>query len=318
MKMLEPAISVVIPVYNNGPYIVAAVDSVLGQTRPATEIVVVDDGSTDWTSKALVPYRQHIKYVYQKNRGEPAARNRGIQESNCNYIAFLDGDDLWEPNKLELQIEYLKAHPECALVYTDMSTFNENGIIDPSVKERLRMQLPTGRIFANLIARPHFGSGTVMVRRECFHEVGGFDETLLVGSDYEMWLRIAYQFEIGVVDSPLLKYRHHAAMSTRGTGVRMSNGVPWEVVVITKALGLHPEAIKEIGEGVVEQRIARSYADMAVRYFRVGEYKEARRLLRTAASHRRLDATSWILYILTFFQPSQVAIGRTLYRQLRT
>src|SRR5215813_12555730 len=162
--MGQGTVSAVIPVYNNRPYVAAAVRSVLSQTRPPDEVIVVDDGSTDGTAEALVPYRASIRYVYQENRGEPAARNRGVREAQGEYVAFLDGDDLWHSNKLELQMEYLRKQPSCALVYTDMSTFDENGVIDASVKERFRMTLPSGRIFCSLFMKSLFGSGSVILR----------------------------------------------------------------------------------------------------------------------------------------------------------
>jgi len=209
---MKATVSVVIPVYNNEAYIAAAVESVLSQSLLPTEIIVVDDGSTDGTAEALKSLRNSIKYVFQENRGEPAARNRGIREASGKYIAFLDGDDLWCPNKLELQMEYLRQHPNCALVYSDMSTFDENGIIDTSVKERFRMSLPSGRIFPALFMRALFGSGSVVFRRKCVDTVGYFDEGLLVGSDYEMWLRIARHFELGAVDQ-------HARVIKAGGGL---------------------------------------------------------------------------------------------------
>src|ERR1700758_715870 len=169
---MDPRVSVVIPVYNNETYIAAALKSVLSQTRPADEIIVVDDGSTDGTAKVLQSFCNDIRYLYQQNRGEPSARNRGIREAKYEYIAFLDGDDLWRPNKLELQMKYLQQHPSCALVYADMSTFDENGVVETSVKERLRMTLPTGRIFPQLFMRAIFGSGSVIFHRACVDKVG--------------------------------------------------------------------------------------------------------------------------------------------------
>src|SRR5262249_48956119 len=149
------------------------------------------DGSTDRTREVLNTYQGKIKYVYQPNRGEPAARNTGIRAATGRYIAFLDGDDLWRENKLELQMNYLVAHPNCALVYSDMSTFDEKGIIDNSVKARFRLPLVSGQIFSQLFHRSLFGSGSVIIRKDCINKIGYFDEELLIGSDYEMWLRIA-------------------------------------------------------------------------------------------------------------------------------
>lgn len=314
--MNESTVSVVIPVYNNGPYIAAAVTSVLSQTRQPTEIIVVDDGSTDGTAAALQSYGNRIKYVYQQNRGEPAARNRGIRESQSEHIAFLDGDDLWRANKLELQMSYLQQNPDCALAYTDMSTFDANGVIDASVKERFRMSLPSGRIFSALFMRALFGSGSVIIRRECVDKVGYFDEELLVGSDYEMWLRIARHFDVGAVDQPLLMYRHHATMSTRGLGLRMCNGIPWEVAVLTKILRLYPGAIDELGKPAIARRLAKPYADLAYARLRRSDHKNARPLLRKAMGYWPTNYKYWMLYGATFLHPAQIAATRRLYRKL--
>jgi glycosyltransferase involved in cell wall biosynthesis len=318
MEMQRAMVSVVIPVYNNEPYIAAAVKSVLSQTLPPEEIIVVDDGSTDGTAAALKSFGNSIKYVYQQNRGEPSARNTGIRESTSEYIAFLDGDDLWRANKLELQMEYLHKHPNCALVYTDMSTFDENGIIDASVKDRLQVPLPSGHIFAALFKTALFGSGSVVFRKACIDSVGYFDEELLVGSDYEMWLRIARHFELGAVDQPLLMYRHHAAMSTRGIGLKMCKGVPWEVTVLGKILRLYPETMDELGMSTVNRRMARPYAGLAQTSFRRSDHGSARDLVRKAIRYWPTNASYWTLYGATFFHPAQIAVARKLYRKVTT
>jgi glycosyltransferase involved in cell wall biosynthesis len=316
MEMKPPTVSAVIPVYNNEAYIAAAVKSVLSQTRLPTEIIVVDDGSTDGTAAALKFCRNSIRYVYQENRGEPAARNRGLRESRCEYVAFLDGDDLWRANKLELQMEHLRRHPNFALVYTDMSTFDENGIIDASVKDRLRMSLPSGRIFPTLFMRALFGSGSVIFRKECVDRVGYFDEDFLVGSDYEMWLRIARHFELGAIDQPLLMYRHHATMSTRGLGFKMFNGVPWEVAVLNKILRLYPEAADELGRNAIKHRMARPYAGLAYASLRRRDHEKARPLIRKAISYWPANPRFWMIFGATLLRPSQIAATRKLYRKV--
>src|SRR5690242_5053753 len=110
--MERATVSVIIPAYNSERYIADALRSVLAQTYMPQEIIVVDDGSSDGTARALDPFRSTIRYIYQKNRGEPAARNTGMREAKGDYIAFLDADDLWLPEKLDLQMTYLAAHPE--------------------------------------------------------------------------------------------------------------------------------------------------------------------------------------------------------------
>ncbi len=178
------------------------------------------------------------------------------------------------------------------------------------------MTLPSGRIFPALFMRALFGSGSVVFRKECVEKVGYFDEELLVGSDYEMWLRIARHFELGVVDQPLLMYRHHATMSTRGLGLTMCNGVPWEVAVLNKILRLYPQAIDELGKRAVNRRMSRPYAGLASARFRVRDYKNARSLLRRAISYWPTNSRYWAFCGATFLHPAQIAVARRLYRKL--
>jgi len=309
-------VSAVIPVYNNSEYISAAVKSVLGQTRPPSEVIVVDDGSTDDTRQELAKFGKNIKYVYQENRGEPAARNRGIREAKCEWIAFLDGDDLWRENKLELQMAYAARHPELALIYSDMCTFDKNGIIDASVKERFRMEFRRGGIFPALFQRSLFGSGSVVFRKKCVEVVGYFDENLLVGSDYEMWLRIARRFECGAVDCPLLMYRFHSSMSTQGLGVKMCNGKPWESVVLETTLRLHPKVLDELGRTGVNRRLSKPYAGAAMSRFRRGNYNEARALITRAIGYWPSKVSYWLLYIGSCLHPGQIAAAQKVFRKL--
>jgi len=315
---MDQVVSVVIPVFNNGPYVADAVQSVLSQTRRPDEVLVVDDGSTDGTAEALKPFLSSIRYVYQRNRGEPAARNRGIREAKGNYIAFLDGDDLWLPRKLDIQMRHFAEHPNCGLVYSDMSTFDEKGIIDPSIARRYRLTLPSGRIFRPLFMRTLFGSGSVVFRRDCVEKAGYFDEELLIGSDYEMWLRFSRHFDMGAVDEPLLQYRFHSAMATRGLGLKLCNGVPWEATVIGKILRSYPEAIEELGKAVVDRRIALTYARIGYARFHASDHKVARLLFKKAGGYWPTNIRYWAYYGATFMHPAPIAAARKLYHQLST
>ncbi len=315
--MIRPAkISAIIPTYNCGRYIAEAIESVLGQTLLPQEILVVDDGSTDCTPQALEPYRSRIRYFYQDNRGEPAARNCGIHHATGELIAFLDADDLWLPEKLQLQMEYIVEHPDCGLVYTDMKIFNESGIVHESVKEWLGMTLPTGRIFPQLFWETLFGSGTVVCRRACFEEVGLFDETFQIGSDYEMWLRMARRFEFGCVDMPLLMYRQHPNMATRMPGREMTNGIPWEARVVQKILDLYPEIIKELGRTTVQRRLAKPYLYLACSALDSGDHRQARQLLRHALRRWPTNLRYQTLYFSSFLTPSQLDHLRNFYHRL--
>ena len=168
-------VSVVIPTYDCAQYIGKAIDSVLTQTYRPWKIIVVDDGSTDGTSDVLGLYKGMVKYLRQENRGEPAARNLGIRSAVAEFIACLDADDLWLPEKLELQMAYFASHPSVRPRYTDMKTFDETGVLDESVKARYNLTFPRGNIFRPLFCETLFGSGSVVFRKECVDKVGYFD-----------------------------------------------------------------------------------------------------------------------------------------------
>ena len=136
-----PEVSVVVPAYNSVAYTVETVESVLGQTYSDLELIVVDDGSTDHTREALRPYFDRIQYVYQENEGACRARNLGITLSKGEYVACLDCDDLWLPNKLEQSISVLEANPGAAFVFTACYTIDPDGHILDEIRYRLRAQI---------------------------------------------------------------------------------------------------------------------------------------------------------------------------------
>jgi glycosyltransferase involved in cell wall biosynthesis len=310
------AVSVVIPAYNSAHHISETLESVYDQSYRPREIIVVDDGSTDDTRAILEKYHDRVVYIYQKNAGEPAARNTGIRRASGDFIAFLDADDLWLPNKLRLQMDYFDKHPEVALVYTDMKQFDENGIVHESIKEWLEMSPPSGYVFPQLFAETLFGSGTVVFRKSCVEKAGFFDESFFVGSDYEMWLRMARHFQFGYVDEPLMMYRHHASMATRGLGRSLQNGVPWEGKVINKILALYPEVEKELGRSAVRRRRARPYFYLGVGSLERGKHAEARKLLGESLRQWPWSLRGLIRYGATFMTPSQLAKVKHFYHKL--
>ena len=314
--MGQARVSTIIPTYNCAAHLAAAVESVLAQSYRSFEIIVVDDGSTDQTQLVLNPYRDRIQYVYQENKGEPAARNSGLQVAKGDYIAFLDADDLWLPEKLELQMKYFDDHADCGLVYTDMKIFDERGIAHESVKTWLGMSPPSGDVFLHLFQETLFCPGAAVFRRECAEKVGPFDETFIVGCDYEMWLRMARHFRFGYVDRPLLMYRQHAAQATRSIGRTLIEGIPWELRVLKKIVRLYPEITEELGEAAVRKRFAKVYF-----YLGCGELDQqnGRQAGSYFAHAVRLWPTNWrfrLFLLATFLPPSQLAWLRRLRHRL--
>jgi glycosyltransferase involved in cell wall biosynthesis len=208
--MQNKLISVLIPTYNRADYLVKAIDSVLAQTYRDFEIIVIDDGSTDCTSKHLFPYAEQIRYIYQPNKGKSAALNRGLGEVKGNWIAFLDSDDLWLPEKLEWQIKAIERYKDnCSVCFTDgkfigdpslsMTLFqraNNNfedlmGIIDEPI---------------SLVLNPLHGiyEQTMLVKKDLISQIEGFDEKLTVAEDTDFIFRLSLMTKFCFINIPLI------------------------------------------------------------------------------------------------------------------
>lgn len=199
-------ISVVIPVYNRAAYIKKALDSVIRQTCPPAEIVVVDDGSTDETQSVLATYRDIYVIRHNTNRGVSAARNSGIKEAKGEWIAFLDSDDLWTQNKLETNVVFHEENPHY-LIFQNQEVWIRNGRrVNPKKKHRKY----AGRIFRQSLPMCIISPSAVMVHREVFNDVGFFDESFPVCEDYDLWLRITPRYEVGLdPNEGTIKYGGH-------------------------------------------------------------------------------------------------------------
>lgn len=187
-----PKVSVIIPAYNRAQFLPRAIDSVLAQTYKDFEVLVVDDGSTDDTKKVLEQYNGKIKYFYKDNGGSSSARNHGIENSSGEYIAFLDSDDIWMPEKLSIQVDVLDKNKNVGLVYSRMPIIDNEG-----KRIGYKPQDEIGRNFYELLH--HWGdlpTSTVLTRKQCFDRAGLFDIDLLTVQDIDMWLRIAKDYDI--------------------------------------------------------------------------------------------------------------------------
>lgn len=205
-KQIIGLVSVIIPTYNQPGFLVQAIESVLKQTYKNYEIIVIDDGSTDNTKEILDSYikNRKIKYVYQNNKRQAAARNTGILNSKGEFIAFLDHDDLWLPKKLELQVPLFK-DKEVALVYTNSEDINSKG---KTIKKR-NLKYCGGYIFKDLLKRHFITNSSVIIRKECLRKTGLFREDLYGADDIHLWLRISHNFKIEHVPRVLIRYRFH-------------------------------------------------------------------------------------------------------------
>ncbi len=195
-------VSVIIPTFNRAWLLLEAVNSVLGQkgVHDRVEIIVVDDGSTDDTLKALATVAAKIEYIRRDHAGVSAARNLGLSVCGGEWIAFLDSDDLWLPGKLRAQMDFFAAHPDMSLCQTEEIWIRDGKRINPKKYH----EKPRGHCFPLLLERCLVSPSAVVIHRRIFDSVGLFDESFPACEDYDLWLRIGCRFPFGLVDRPLV------------------------------------------------------------------------------------------------------------------
>jgi glycosyltransferase involved in cell wall biosynthesis len=194
-------VCVVIPTFNRAQKVVQAITSVLSQTFTDVEIIVVDDGSTDETKKAVKQFGDFVTYVaHPSNLGVSAARNTGIKKSNGPLIAFLDSDDHWLPEKLAVQVCFFDEHPEAVVCQTEEVWIRNGRRVNP-MKKHLK---PFGDIFEPSLKLCLVSPSAVMLKRCLLDKVGGFDEDLPVCEDYDLWLRISCRYPVHLIREPLV------------------------------------------------------------------------------------------------------------------
>ncbi len=207
MSDLNPRISVIIPSHNRAHTLPRALDSVLAQTRSAEEIIVIDDGSDDDTPDLLAQHYPQVRVIQQTNQGVSAARNRGIEQATGNWIALLDSDDEWHPNKLQCQLEALAAAPAHRLIHSD-EIWLRNG---EQIKQMQKHGKQGGWIFQHCLPMCVISPSTTMIHRSVFDDIGYFDEDLPACEDYDLWLRLTAREPVLYIDQALItKYGGHA------------------------------------------------------------------------------------------------------------
>jgi glycosyltransferase involved in cell wall biosynthesis len=203
-------VSVIIPTYNRKHIIEGAIKSALNQTFKDYEIIVVDDGSTDGTREFLESLSIPITIISKENGGVSSARNVGIQNAKGKYIAFLDSDDAWLPDKLKMQVEYLESHPDMPLVYTD-EYIEVNGEVLPQMRfQRADVgdDVKDNFLLSGFVQKTPIHTSAVMVQKSILDEVGYFNETLKIHEDSELWNRISKKYQFGYIDTPLAIFRY--------------------------------------------------------------------------------------------------------------
>jgi glycosyltransferase involved in cell wall biosynthesis len=275
--MSNKLVSVVVPVFNRAQYIRSTIDSILEQTYEYLEIILVNDGSTDDSLLILNEYKSKyphkISVINQKNQGQVVARNNAISMSKGKYIAFLDSDDIWLPNKLELQLPLFRGN--VALVYCGVEQINEKGecisrvYCDENIK---------GHIYLKLVEKNRITGGSVILDRKAIDKVGMFDTNFQVAENWDLWIRVSEYFEVDFVNLPLLKYRVHAG-NMSGDSLKM-------IDVAEKMIIKHCPSINHNSDKMSACQNAR--ANISYRrglyYFSSYNYKEARKHFKDTLS----------------------------------
>ncbi len=212
----QELVSVIIPCYNHAHFLGEAISSVINQTYPHIEIIVVDDGSTDDTAQVAKAY-PNIRYVWQKNLGLSRARNVGLSNSKGSYIIFLDADDSLFPDAVKIGLRALATRINCALAF---GPFVNVG----SIQGMQKLSRQTSYGYKELLQRNVIGNpGSALYRRWVFTEIGGFDEANGPAADYDLHLRVSHQFPILCHHQPVVKYRRHGANMSNNSRVMLAS-----------------------------------------------------------------------------------------------
>jgi glycosyltransferase involved in cell wall biosynthesis len=196
----NPMVSVIIPTYNRAWIVKESILSVLAQTFQDYELIVVDDGSTDHTQAILDEFQDRIEVIHQKNSGVSAARNHGVDASKGKWIAFLDSDDLWMPGKLAIQTKFFASNPDIRICQTEEIWIRNGCRINPKKYHKK----PSGEIFLPSLSLCLVSPSAVMMEKEFFTLMGGFDETLPACEDYDFWLRIGCKYHVSLIPYSLV------------------------------------------------------------------------------------------------------------------
>ena len=290
--------SVVIPCYNQGRFLREAIESVLHQTYPAAEIVVVNDGSTDDTATVARSY-EGVRYIEQRNQGAPAARNTGVSSSTGDLLVFLDADDRLQPHALATGVESLTANPEWAFVSGSVRVIAEDGSPRYVPKQQPRSGDPYIQLLrSNYIWTP----GVVMYRREMLRAVNGFDTSAGASADYELNLRIAARFPTGRHGRVVLDYRQHPSSMSRDMRYMLKSAV-----TVRRAERKRAHRSAE-GKQAWQEGIAIVQTDYGGRLIR-----QMKSDLRVAGRRGRAVVSAW--YLVRYYPAGLIRLARGVFRR---
>lgn len=339
-------VSVIIPAYNRARYIAYCLLSAIKQTDSALEIIVVDDGSTDNLKESIAPFMDRIKYIRQDNRGAAAARNAGLKIATGDYIAWLDSDDKWFPDKIELELQVFSRLPDVGLVFTDFSFFTDTEdaidvsymrkyfhILDQykidfshiftkkSTCKNLGIKLSAARkdhnvywgdISSKVILGPMILPSTVMIRRKCIDRVGFFNEAYETAEDYDFHARIAKRFHVCYIDAITAGYRRFHPDQLSSAKMEIKSNRNW--LNIALELGREDSDYYARNKKTVDTRISHCYYGLGSALRRNGKHKEALKNFITSVRLNPLQRKIYLFLLLSFFNLAVERLLRTVLK----
>lgn len=323
-KKSPPDISVIIPSYNRERFIGEAIDSALAQKGVNLEIILVDGASSDDTVAVARRHAPDIRVISEPDQGVSDARNKGIQIARAPWIAFLDADDIWKPDKLKQQLALAKKAPDVEFIFCDAWQYRGDEVILPSflATRELYPEIPKRSVGEDLVVfeapmdeeimRVNYvvTTSTAMVRTQAAREVGGFDPTLKVCEDYEFWLRVVKGRKSGVVEKPLVGYRHHGTSLSDDRHAMIMGRVEVADRVDADATP-YPRGARSFFR---EERWRR-YTQLGKMAIHSGNMKEAREFLGKSLQIRATPSNR-ALYFVTFAGRPGVRMALALKRML--
>ena len=306
----NPTVSVVIGAHNAAPWIGETLESVYAQTYEDFEVIVVDDGSTDETRQKVQGFDSTIRYVWQSNAGSAAARNEGVRQARGKYLAFLDADDLWSPDKLNVQVALHESDPIAPWSYTDVLLFESD------TRETIYTSGQVYKLYDGWVLRPLLLGNfimlpSVMVARHVVDEMGGFREgtEARISEDWDLWLRIAPHYPVRCIRQPLTLVRQHASRKTET--MDLSAAFKARLGHIERAVARHPEKLTELRD----EAVAYLLLNLARKRINREERREARQLLQKALRLHPPLIHAW-LYLFASFIPRPFLRGLSVIRRL--
>ncbi len=296
-------VSVIIPTYKKPDLTIRTIKSVLNQTYDNLEIIVIDDGSPDDTQSRLKSLMDKITYIKKTNGGASSARNLGIKKSQGCYIALLDCDDIYYPQKITESIKCLENNKDCGFVYTAANFIDrDDNIIS---KHQHSNQPASGWIFSNLIKKNFICNSTVVTRKECFEKVGLFDESIFITADWEMWLRIAKHYKAAYIEKELTGYR----LTDSYTSANMDTAVKEIYYLLSK---LSKE--NKMPHKLKNQCLSNAFFSFGLDYAVIKKYRNARIALLQSIIRQPLNLKNAFFYTTMLLAPT---LSRKLILSLR-